>query len=146
MEKDSIHAMMILEILGKPKDHVLESLKALVDRLNTEKGVKIINKNIHDPIDVKDSKGLFTTFAELEIKFETLEDYISIMFGYMPSNVQVISPENLSISNSYLNEVGNKIIQRLHNYDAITKRVLNEHQLIMEKIKEAISFYENYFQ
>ena len=99
MENNQIQAMMILEILGKPKDHVLESLKALVDRLETEEGVKILNKDFHDPISVENSKELFTTFAEVDIQFDTLEHYISIMFGYMPSNVQIISPENLSLSN-----------------------------------------------
>src|SRR3989344_4914675 len=129
MENEPIQAMMILEILGKPKDHVLESLKALVDKLGTEKGIKILNKDVHDPINVQDSKEIFTTFAEVEIQFETLEHYVSVMFGYMPSNVQIISPENLSLSNLYLNDVGNKIIQRLHNYDAFTKKVLYENQL-----------------
>lgn len=137
MEKDSIQAMMILEILGKPKEYILESLKTLVEKLSTEKGVKINNHQIHDPINVKESTQLFTTFAEIDIQFDSLDNYISIMFGYMPSNIQIISPEKLSLSNSYLNEVGNKIIQRLHNYDAITKKVLNEHQLIMEKIKQS---------
>ncbi len=135
MASDKINAMMILEILGKPKEYVLESLTAVVEKLSTEKGVKIIGKTIHEPLNVKNSKELFTTFAEIDIEFESLEHYIYIMFGYMPSNIQIISPENLSLSNSFLNELGNKIIQKLHNYDAITKKVLYEHQQIMEKIK-----------
>src|SRR3989344_2284176 len=114
MEK--IKAMMILEILGKPSSHVKESLESLVSKLGAEKGVKILNKVINEPLVVEGSKELFTSFAEIEIEFDTIDMYIAVVFAYMPSNVEIISPEKMQVTNTYLNEVGNKIVQRLHNY------------------------------
>mgnify|MGYP001603034729 CR=1 FL=1 len=67
---------MILEILGKPADYVSGSLNELVNKLGEEKGVKILNKQLREPLPVKESKELFTTFAELEIEFEkSLEQF-----------------------------------------------------------------------
>jgi|SRR3989344_927709 len=134
MEK--IQAIMILEILGKPADYVSGSLNELVNRLGKEKGVKILNKQFHEPLSVKESKELFTTFAELEIEFETIEMYLAVLFAYMPAHVEVVSPENLALPAAYFNDLGNKIIQRMHNYDAITKKTLYENQILLDKLRQ----------
>jgi len=131
-----VSARMILEILGKPKDHVSESLKILVDKIDSDKGVSIINKKLHEPRLVEDSKEMFTTFAELEIEFEELEDYFRTMFMYMPSNVEITEPEKLKIDAFLLNEISNMIVGKLHNYDAIAKRLVNERTILVNKLKE----------
>ncbi len=134
MEK--IQAIMILEILGKPADYVLGSLNELVGKLGEEKGVKILNKQLHEPLPVKESKELFTTFAELEIEFDTIEMYLAVLFAYMPAHVEVVRPDNLALSAAYFNDLGNKIIQRMHNYDAITKKTLYENQILLDKLRQ----------
>ena len=58
------------------------------------------------------------------------------MFGYMPSNIEIISPEKLTLQNIDLNEIGNGLVSRLHNYDAIAKRLVVEKEFLLSKIKE----------
>src|SRR3989338_5652465 len=121
MEK--IHASLVLEIMGRPKEHVESAIKGLVEKLGNEKGVKLISKTIHAPIPIENSKDLLTTFAEVEVTLDGLENYFSILFAYMPSNIEIIKPESLSLSNSLLNTLANSLLQRLHNYDTITKNM-----------------------
>jgi hypothetical protein len=128
--------VLILEILGKPADYVKESLDELVKKLSEEKGVKILNRRINEPLPVKDSKELFTTFTELEVEFETVDMYLAVLFAYMPSHVEVVSPEQLTMPAAYFNELGNKIVQRMHNYDAITKKLLHENHVILEHLRK----------
>ena len=128
-----LHTLMILEILGKPAEHVFESLNQLVDKLDSERGVKITKREIRDPLPVENSKELFTTFAELEVEFETLDIYLAVLFAYMPAHVEIISPENMTVTNTYLNDLGNKVIQRMHNYDAITKKLYLKIRLSYKK-------------
>ncbi|MFH1425715.1 MAG: hypothetical protein ABIG28_03265 [archaeon] len=135
MEK--IHAMLLLEILGRPKEHVTKALEGLVEKLANEKGVNILNKEIHEPIPAKDSKSLFTTFAEIEMEFEKIENYLLVLFSYMPSNVEIIRPEKFTLTNTQLNEVGNTLVQRLHNYDAITKKALTDREIILKILQQA---------
>jgi len=134
--EDKIVVSLVLEILGRPAEHVSEALNTLVLRLGAEKGVKITNKTLHEPSPVKDSKTLFTSFAEVDLEIDSLESYVSVIFTYMPSHIEVIFPEKITISNSHLNEIGNAITQRLHHYDAITKNVIVERNALMEKLKE----------
>ncbi|MEK6844294.1 MAG: hypothetical protein AABX83_02605 [Nanoarchaeota archaeon] len=134
MEK--LQANLVLEILGRPKEHVTEALNELVNKLGTEKGIKIIEKKLHEPISVKDANELFTTFAHVLVELDSLENYFGIMFAYMPSNFEIINPEKMMLSNVNLNELAGKLIERLHNYDAITKKALMDNEILAKKLHE----------
>lgn len=131
-----IRAHLVIEILGRPKEHLAEALTTLVTRLGAEKGVKIVNKELHEPIPAQDSKDLFTTFAEIEVEFDSVENYFGIIFGYMPAHIEIVKPEKISLQNTHLNELGNNLLQRLHNYDAITKKSIVEREFILNELKK----------
>ena len=133
MEK--LQANLILEILGRPKEHLKGALNELVNKLGTEKGMKIIEKNLHEPIPVKESKDLFTTFAEILIELDSLENYFGLMFAYMPANFEIINPERIILSNVNLNDLMSKLIHRLHDYDAIAKRALIDNDILTKKLQ-----------
>ncbi len=134
MEK--ITASLIIEILGKPAEHVKESIEMLVTKLDAEKGVSVIEKKFHEPKPVEGSKELFTTFADLTAEFDTLEAYLNVIFGYMPSHLEVISPENLRMANYDLTDFANKLVQRLHFYDSIAKKMLADQDFLIKKMQE----------
>jgi len=133
MEK--INATLVLEILGRPPEHIKKALIELVEKLGKEKEVKITGKTIHDPNPVKDTKDIFTAFAEISLEFDSLANYFGVMFAYMPAHIEIISPTNLKLSNNELNELGNKLLSRLHDYDAITKKFVYERNILLEKLK-----------
>lgn len=127
---------IILEILGRPAEHVLEALNGLVEKLSKEKGVVISKKIVHEAVPVKDSKDLFTSFAEIETEIDTIEVLMGVAFAYMPSNIEIISPETINITNADFNDLANRTVNRLHDYDAITKKTLFERDAFARKLKE----------
>lgn len=133
---DKIKATLVLEILGKPAEHIKSALVSLIEKLGAEQGVAVIEKTIHEPSLVKDSKEIFTAFAEVSVEFNALENYFGILFAYMPSHVEITSPLNFSISNTDFNELGNKLLARLHDYDAITKKFVYERNFLLNKLRE----------
>jgi hypothetical protein len=134
MEK--LQVQFVFEILGRPPEYLKEALNTLIVKLGSEKGVKIMNKTFHEPVQVKDANDLYTTFAEVELELDSLAMFFGILFAYMPAHVEIFSPEKLTLSNSELNEMGNKILMRLHDYDAITKKALADKDLFMKKLYE----------
>jgi hypothetical protein len=134
MEK--LQARMIIEILGRPKEYIVDSLKKLVTQLEAEKGVKVIEKVFHEPIPVEKSKDLFTSFTEVTVEFDSVLNYYSIMFAYMPANVEIVYPENITIKLEDLNFAGNKMLQRLHEYDAVVKNTVAQQQILAKKLRE----------
>ena len=131
-----LRVQIVLEILGRPAENVKEALNTLVVRLGSEPGVKIISKNYHDPIFVEGAKDLYTAFAEVSLELDTIDNYFGIMFAYMPSNIELINPEEITLSNQDLNQLAGKLIQRLHDYDAITKKMIYERDIVVNKLKE----------
>ena len=133
---DKLKVNIIMEVLGRPPEHIKEAIAALVDKLGSEKGVKIVDKKIHEPTPVRDSKDLFITFAELSMDIDSLSNLFGIMFAYMPANVEVVSPENFTLSNIELNDLANRLMARLHDYDAITKKFVYERNFLLGKLRE----------
>lgn len=134
MEK--LQAQLIIEILGRPPEHIKEALQTIILRMNAEEGVKVLEKTIHEPKPVENSKDLYTTFADILIELNSVEDYINILFTYLPAHADLIYPESIEIRNDMLNIIGNKILQRIHEYDAITKNIVVERDLYLQKLKE----------
>jgi hypothetical protein len=108
----------------------------MVDKLGTERGVKVNDKKIHEPTEVKESKDLYTTFAEVSVEFDAIENLLGILFVYMPAHIEIISPANFELTNLHLNELSNTLLSRLHNYDAITKKFVYERDFLLNKLKE----------
>ena len=140
--EEKIRATFILEILGRPKEHLVSSLNEIIEKIDSENGIKIIEKKVHEPKKLEKGEDefakkqeIFTSFSEIEAEFEKLEDLIKIIFNYMPSNIEIISPEKLNISNLFLGEILTSIMLRLHKYDEIAKTILFEREEMIKKIK-----------
>lgn len=134
MEK--LQAQFIFEVLGRPPENVTDALEMLVKKLDTEKGVHVLERKIHPPVQVKDAKDLFTSFAEVVLETDSMATLVGISFAFMPSNVELISPENLEIKNEDINQLLSTLVTRLHNYDAITKKMIEDKHILLKKLFE----------
>jgi hypothetical protein len=133
-----IEAVLLLEVLGRPPEHILESLKKIVEDIGEEKGVTVKEKLINEPSPLKEEKELFTTFAEVEIEVEDITQFLGLIFKYMPSHIEIIEPEELRISNNNLNELFNELVRRLHGYDEVARILQNERIILETKLREVL--------
>ena len=138
MSSDEIkmRAVMILEIIGKPKEYLVESLEKHIGNMEKERGVTIVSKSIRSPELVKDQKDFYTTFAEVEVEVEEILGIVDLMFKYMPSHIEIISPEMLAMSNGVFNETLNELVRRLHGYDELARILQTEKQALIRQIHE----------
>ena len=132
----NINAVMIIEILGRPPEHLLETLKKLVEEMGKEKDVELVSEEIREPVLIKDQKDFYTTFAEIEVKVSEISRLVFLMFKYMPSHLEIISPENVSLKNNSFNEIFNELLRRLHSYDEIARVMQVENQKLAIKLRE----------
>lgn len=134
--ENNILAFLIIEMLGRPKEHIEKSLKDLVEKVGEEKGVEMIESKIHDATEVEKKKDFFTTFAEIEIKVNSLATLNMLMFKYMPSTVTVIEPENITLKNHDYSDVLTEIVRRLHKYEELTRVMQIQLANADKKLKE----------
>lgn len=130
-----IKASLILEIMGRPAGHIKEALNTLVIKMGGEEGVELIDKKYHEPKPIKDTKDLFTCFAEVNVKFDSLERFFAVIMGYMPSNVEVYEPDKFRMETHEINSLGNFITSKLHRYDEIVKRVMTERDILFKQLQ-----------
>lgn len=131
--ESEITAVIIIEVLGRPAEHIANALEQLIERLAKEKDVQVMNKKIFPP---KPTEKMFITFAEAEIKVKDITKLAEICFVFMPSSVEIIEPSDLKLKLSDANALLNFLVARLHNYDAIAKRLSIENMILQNKLKQ----------
>ncbi len=138
MSSDDVkmRVVMILDIIGRPANHLTETLEKIINDLGNEKKVNVLSKDIKEPILMKDQKELYTTFAEVEIEVKEIPYLSKLMFRYMPANIEIVSPEILMVSNDRINEILNDLIIKLHRYDEVARVMQIEKKILFKKIKE----------
>ena len=134
--EDKIKAIMILEILGRPPEHLKSSLEDHINKMNSEKGVEVTNKKIHEPTQAKENEKFYTTFAEVEVEVNSISLLTSLMFKYMPANVEVVEPETIALTNNGWGEILSEITRKLHGYDEVARMLQNEKNILEKKLKE----------
>ena len=149
-ERKKINAVMILEVIGKPPEHLTETLNKLVGQINEEKSVVVKNKKINKPVLMKtnqdtskktlaEQQKFYTSFSEVEVEVEEILHLAMLMFKYMPAHIEIVSPESISMTNNSLNEILNELTRRLHGYDEIARVIQMEKSILEKKLKRVLS-------
>lgn len=138
-ETKGIRAILILEVLGRPAEHLTETLEDLIGKMDAEPKVSVISKKINEPVLMKDRKDFYTNFAEIEVEVEEIVQLVMLMFKYMPANVELISPELIVLSNNGWNEILNELIRKLHGYEEIARIIQIEKTVLENKLREVLA-------
>ncbi len=135
-KETKIRVMLILDVIGRPPEHLVKILEELINEIDKEQGVVVKSKEIKKPTFMKDQKDFYTTFAEIEIEIEEILYLALLLFKYMPAHVEIISPEIIALSNNGFNDILNELTRRLHGYDEIARMMQMEKQMLLNKIQE----------
>lgn len=131
-----ITAMMIIEIMGRPQKHLVETLEKMSNDVSNEKNITLIEKKIAKPTLVKNQKDLYSSFVELEVETISAMDLFILVFKYSPAHIEIIEPEKVTLTNHNLTEALNEVTRRLHKYDEIARVIQMEKQVLENKIKK----------
>jgi hypothetical protein len=135
-ETTGLKAIFILEIIGRPAEHLTKTLNKIIDDLGNEKGVKVTSRDVKNPIEMEDQKDFYTTFAEINIEVEEVSQIAGLMFKYMPANVEIVEPELIALTNNGWNEILNELTRRLHGYDEVSRVLQMKNAQMQRKLKE----------
>ncbi len=155
-EKQKIRAIIMLEVIGRPPEHLIDALEDLIKNLDEEKGVEVQKKDIKEPRlmekkvgiitpekETKSPSEFYTTFAEVEIEIEEISLLAYLMFKYMPAHVEIISPELIALTNNGWNELFNELSRRLHGYNEVARVLQVEKEILGKQIKGLIDGSKN---
>jgi hypothetical protein len=135
-ETKGIRATIILEIIGRPPEHLVETLGEIIINIDKEKGVQVLGKKINEPILMQDTKEFYTTFAEVDIEVEDILYLAVVMFKFMPAHIEVVEPELIALTNSGWTDILSELVRRLHGYDEIARMMQIENHQMKKKLDE----------
>ncbi|MBT3394930.1 hypothetical protein HOA59_01885 [archaeon] len=121
MEKIKINT--IIEIVGMPKEHVVDTMQKVIDLIEKDEEIKLESKDTAEPELIKD---LWSTFTEFELEFETFKKLTGFCFDFMPSSVEIISPEKPELNSKDIEDLLNDVLAKTHQYDMALKRMILE--------------------
>ena len=134
MEK--IRALMIVEIAGRPAEHVVTTLKNHVEQIRNFKDIEVFDIKVSAPKEIEEQKGLFTCFAEVEFGVETLARVTDVVFDFMPSSIEILEPAQVGFEANDATGFLNTLSGRLHKYDEIAKIANLQNQQLFKKLQE----------
>ncbi len=122
--KEQVHdgkilSKVILEVAGKPKEHVENSLKDLVDIATKSKVFGVISYQVYE---AKEIESIWSTFAELEL-LSTMQELVGFCFDFMPSSIEIIEPEEINIQSRELTGIYNDLLGKLHTVQTQTTKL-----------------------
>ena len=141
---EKIKIIVIYEILGRPAEHIKISLEQLIDLIGENPGIKIVQRKVHEPhlIDKEKAKHLpleeelYSTFAEVDIELDNLLLLFALVMNTLPSNIEVVEPEEFRLKNFDLSSLVSDLTIKLHKYDEITKTLMLEKNQFIHLIEE----------
>lgn len=136
LNKGWLQVRLVIQVLGKPADYIEKALDLAIDNLSKSGKAELIEKVIHKAELLKESKEVYTTFAEIEILVPDFSKLIEIIFDYMPSSVEIVEPSNFTMKLEDANIVLNDLAARLHQYDTLLKKLRLELNVLINKFKE----------
>ena len=133
---DKILCRAIVEVVGKPKEHVEKAINLVVEKSAEIKGLKIEKKDIAKTKSIKSESlsetekkiqektgEIFSSFTEIEFIADNLDVVASFCFDFLPSSLEIIEPENISSDIQDISKLMNDTLSRLHNADLAVKRL-----------------------
>lgn len=136
-KKDVIRARAILEVLGKPKEHVENTIKMLVDKAKEYPELSIISEKTAEL--KKQGETMFSTFAELEMVAKGINTLVGFCFDFMPSSIEIEKPEQLSLKRQDISNIFNDLQAKLHNMDMVAKTLKAERDFLKRNLNTMIS-------
>ena len=130
LEEGWIQCRVLLEMIGKPKEHIEKSIKEVIENIKKDEEMIVVDEKIAE-IKKKDMEGkedglikdMWATFAEMDILFKDLTKITYFSFEYMPSSIEISEPQELKMRAIELSEFFNDLQARLHEVNMIAKQL-----------------------
>ncbi len=131
LEKGYLSARTIIEVAGKPKEHVENAIKSYVENIRKDPEIDVIKS---DFAEVTNSEGIFSTFVELDIVVKDMPKLISFCFNYMPSSIEISEPKEMKLNSVELSTIFSDLQAKLHEVDTVAKKLRNENAMFSKNV------------
>jgi len=143
-KEDEVLCRVIIEVAGKPKEHIENTLRMVIKNIKEEKNIRLKQGDLYKAKEIEittEQKGQFwSTFAELELYFRNVQTLIAFCFVYMPSSVEILEPQDMRFQLKEFSDLLTELLAKLHELGISLKRLRAENDVLN---KNAASLLRN---
>jgi len=119
-----VRAIMIVEMAGRPAEHLSAALEKHIGVLNEVTDIEVHSIKLSKPNEIEmktENVGdkMWTAFAEADFECKSFSRLSDTMFDFMPSSVEVIEPSKVTLDMNEATSLLNNISGRMHRYDEL---------------------------
>lgn len=114
LDQGEIQCIITLQVVGKPKEHVEDSMEKYLDLVDKEKAITVINIEEGDAEELEEEDGFFSAFAEIEMLVPGVDALTQIAFNLSPANIEILEPQEFEFAGRHLQLWLNDLLTRIH--------------------------------
>jgi len=124
IEQGYIRTIIIFELVGKPKEHIENTLKKYIEEIESKEEAIFISKDFSDA--TKLENGLFSAFCETDLLVKDLGVLTNFCYTYMPASIEIVEPDDLKLKNKDFSDMFNDLLFRLHEVSMELKKMIGK--------------------
>ena len=137
METEELHirTKAIIEVVGKPKEHIEKKIKEYVEKIKEDNNLMVLNEKVTG---AQEQGNIWSTFAEIELIIKGVANLVGFCIDYMPSSIEIIKPESFSFEERIFTNFVNDILGKLHRVDMVAKQLGTENTFLKKNMNSLI--------
>lgn len=112
----------LIELLGKPKQHVDDSMRKMIQKLREDERYRLKKVETAD-LKKQEQADVWATFSEVEIEVSDIPEIMEFCFDYMPSLIEILEPKELVFTEGEVTAFLSDMQAKLHHIDMVAKNL-----------------------
>ena len=130
----------IIEVLGKPEQHVQNMINNMMKKLQEDERFQVNKKEVATT-QKQEKVELWSTFAEVDIECQNVQNITEFCFDYMPSSIQIYKPQTIELPQKEFTDYLNDLQAKLHQVDMVAKQMKMKHEVNAINMARLLSNY-----
>lgn len=131
-----LHVLATFEVIGKPKEHVEETIQQLVETVKKEETIQVLEEHIDDAVATEND--FFSTFAEVDMMVKNVETLTWLAANITPATIEIIEPLNFSFTAGDMQGWINDVLSTMHSIGYAHKTQNAELQFIKGQLRTLV--------
>ena len=125
-----IRVRFFVEYLGNSEEFLSKRIKENVDKIKER--YSVVEYSIGEPERIE--KNTYSSYLEITIDFESIEDLFAFILDFTPTVVEVLSPDKITLSISEFQNILNDFASKVRTVAWAARELWAQNQLLRQKI------------
>lgn len=128
-----IKATAIVQVLGRPKEHIEQVLKDIAARVD-EQGYKTERLELMPVEESEEQDGYYSGLFEVDLELKDHEQLFGFIQDYNPLSVEVTDPDYFEMGLADYNALVSTVAATVQQYDRIVREKINENVAAIKRV------------